>query len=130
MLIKPTKRLTHYALLFCFSPLSFSGSALAHDGGIGNEVMWSACDGRTVNDSCSFESHEHDIFRGTCQSMSGAAVCVRNQPIEYAATHTHSPEKNPSANNNPYRWAYGIAGLIILMSSGIAIRSITRIRST
>jgi hypothetical protein len=65
---------------------TLTSTAAAHEGGIGNEVMWRACDSKQVNDQCSFQNHAHDIFRGSCQTMVDNMVCVRNQPIEHAAT--------------------------------------------
>jgi hypothetical protein len=81
------------ALLICTAFFGTGGAAWAHEGGLGNEVMWRACDGRQIDDACSFESVDHDVFRGTCQSMSKALVCVRNEPIERAANPTRSHVK-------------------------------------
>lgn len=72
--------------------LGLCHSAQAHEGGLGNEVMWKACNAHRVNDRCAFENPHHDVYRGTCQSISRALVCVRNQPIDYANGSDHAPD--------------------------------------
>lgn len=79
-----------------FGPLHTAG---AHEGGHGNEIMWSACDNRKINEHCSFENLDHGVYRGTCQSIAHAMVCVRNQPIDYASTATLTPEYGHHLSN-------------------------------
>ena len=57
-----------------------AGSSKAHDSNFSQEP-WAVCEAMEVNDSCAFTNSSEDIYRGTCQSMSGALICVRNQPI-------------------------------------------------
>jgi hypothetical protein len=86
----PLTRAAHRALFAGFLFVGLSHSAQAHDGGLGNEIMWTACEARKINDRCAFENLHQDVYRGTCQSMSNALVCVRNQPIEYAVGAAHA----------------------------------------
>jgi len=54
--------------------------ARAH-GGHFSEAPWHACDGLTQGSLCTYED-ETTRSRGTCQSISGALLCVRNRPVE------------------------------------------------
>ena len=110
------------ALLVCVALLSATGAAWAHEGGLGNQVMWTACEGRSVDDLCSFQSLDHDVFRGSCQAMSNAMVCVRNQPIERAAgsSHVHAPEPGPGASGGVGRGLTWTLGAFALFAGALA----------
>ena len=58
-------------------------SALAHDGSVHAEP-WEVCAEATLGDDCTWSNAQHDIYRGTCRSMSDRLLCVRNQPIQRA----------------------------------------------
>lgn len=124
-------------LLLGLSTLSATGPAHAHEGGLGNAVMWHACDGRQIDQPCVFQSLEHDVFRGSCQSMSNALVCVRNQPIEWAANGAHhhahdpAPSATPGVTTDGWPWlssalAWLVGGLGIGLSLGLARAKIKR----
>jgi len=104
-----------------------SGSAWAHDGSLGNEIMWQACDSRQIDDPCAFRNDVQDIYRGTCQQMADNLVCVRNQPIEYAATQTHSHDAAVTAPlakvNNRSRWI--LAGSALLLGGALLVFELT-----
>lgn len=110
------------ALLACFLLLGTPGAARAHQGGLGTEAMWNACDARKVDEHCAFESVDHDVYRGTCQAMSNALVCVRNQPIEFAPSslHTHGPEPVPGTGRNAGRWWAWVAGSFVSLAAALA----------
>lgn len=57
-----------------------SSNSYSHDGNL-NEEPWNACGDRKIADYCSFTNSHEDLYFGTCQSMSGALICVRNKPI-------------------------------------------------
>lgn len=106
-----------------------AGSAKAHDGSLGNEVMWEACDTRQIDEPCTFLNDVHDTYRGTCQQMADDLVCVRNQPIEYASTQIHEHEAAaatpvPKAGNPSVLMSVGIALLLagVLLLFGLAIK--------
>lgn len=116
------------ALLVGVVLLSATGTARAHEGGLGNQLMWSVCDVRKVDDHCSFESADHDVFRGSCQSMSNALVCVRNQPIERAvgSPHIDVSEQGRGATRSLGRgWAW-MAGSSALLVGGLAYFTLRR----
>ncbi len=99
--------------------LGLPSPASAHDSGDGNAFMWRACDGRQLDDTCAFQNAEHDLYRGTCQSMSNALVCVRNQPIERAALQL--PNSMASSNAQSPRWWQWLAMAGVLAISGAAM---------
>ena len=68
-------------LMLCF-PL-VAASALAHEGHL-TRIAWDACGGSEVGASCEWEDGAGAVYRGSCRSMSGGVVCVRNRPIERA----------------------------------------------
>lgn len=83
------------ALVLALWSIFAAGAAKAHDSNFSQEP-WSVCEAREINDSCAFTNSNEDLYRGTCQSMSGALICVRNQPIlrqqsnnELAHSHAH-----------------------------------------
>ena len=58
-----------------------SASAAAHEGHT-DDVAWRACDQHGLGDACAYTDHARATYRGTCRSMSGELLCVRNRPIE------------------------------------------------
>ncbi|QCB45975.1 hypothetical protein [Hydrogenophaga sp. PAMC20947] len=117
-------RAAHNALLMGGLLLGQFPTAQAHEGSHGNEIMWKACDAQKTNDPCSFENLNHDVYRGTCQSISKAMVCVRNQPIDYAVGAPHTPEyifdpgtpavaRDAGHPGNRWPWMLGYAILIV-----------------
>lgn len=58
-----------------------SSLAFAHEGHFTN-VAWAACAQESLGDACSFEDGAQNLYRGSCRSMSGALVCVRNRPLQ------------------------------------------------
>ena len=54
--------------------------ASAH-AGHGPSAPWDLCAEAALGDRCAWENAEGDLYRGSCRSMSGALVCVRDQPI-------------------------------------------------
>ena len=122
--MSPRTKRRMQAQLFAFGLLMSSvGPALAHPGGHGNEAMWQACAGKTRNDVCSFESVDHDVFRGSCQAMSNALACVRNQPIERSSSQaiTKTPEQVPGPTPRTGRWVEGMAGSMVLIVLGLGL---------
>ena len=115
------------ALLVGLFLLTATHTAQAHEGGFGNEVMWQACEAKKINDPCAFENLDHDAYRGTCQSMSNALVCVRNQPIEYAPGSPHALEqaqKNQSALSNVANgWPWAVGSLVLLMGGLVVFKT-------
>lgn len=61
--------------------LTLSHSVWPHTADV-NQVAWQACESKPVSQQCEFKNADHDVYRGTCQLMSDAMMCVRNQPIE------------------------------------------------
>ena len=108
-----------------------TSSAAAHEGAHGNEEMWRVCEGKQLNNSCSFQNRSCDISRGSCQSMADHLVCVRNQPIERAASvgFVDKPEKvvTQKQKNNRYIW---IIGALAFLAGGVllVIRSKYKVR--
>lgn len=100
----------------------FSGPAAAHEGGHGMQAMWEVCEGKRINDSCSFQNRKYDISRGSCQSMAGHLACVRNQPIEHASINDHVgvPDRQlqPIGGNNLPIW---VMGALIILVGGLAL---------
>lgn len=86
----------------------------AHDSHT-DDAMFRACDGKQLGTECSFENAHHDVFRGSCRSMSDTLVCVRNRPIEPAAIA-------PTTSNKPYIWALWLIAVTSLMASVVAYR--------
>lgn len=76
--------MSRFALL-CVAALAFSSAATAHDGH-GSTLPWEACAEAELGAACSFESGAHMLHVGTCRSMSGALMCVRNQPLRPAGS--------------------------------------------
>ncbi|MBK6488463.1 MAG: hypothetical protein IPF98_16790 [Gemmatimonadetes bacterium] len=99
-----------------------SSPALAHEGALGNEVMWKVCENRKRNDVCAFRNADHDTSRGSCQSVAEHLVCVRNQPIERAAadshTHAHDETVPSSTDESGYGWVLGVFSLVV---GGVAV---------
>ncbi len=122
------RRAEQLALLAGLLLGSVGGSAAAHEGGLGNEAMWNACEARAVDDGCSFRNHDLDLFRGTCQSMANALVCVRNQPIERAVapSHTHQAGRQSAAVRLTTREWFGIGSCVVLLAGGLALFDIGR----
>ena len=118
-------------LLVGLAVLSVASTAQAHQGGLGNAVMWQACEGRKVDESCVFQSLDHDVFRGSCQAMASALMCVRNQPIERAANGSHShaapgadgsaPDSTPMAARRPPWRVGGLALLACALVFGLIV---------
>lgn len=107
-------------LLICLVFFWVSNTAHAHEGSLGNEVMWQACDNHKINADCWFQSIDHDIFRGTCQSMSNALVCVRNQPIQRATNWSDSHQHEPQSDSTKLvRWL--VAAFFVLLVGGLII---------
>jgi hypothetical protein len=61
--------------------LGLAPAALAHEGHLTN-VAWEACEGAALGAECVFEDGAQQLYRGSCRSMSGALMCVRNKPLE------------------------------------------------
>lgn len=89
--------------------------------------MWQACEAKKTNDPCSFENLDHDVYRGTCQSMSNALVCVRNQPIEYAPGSPHALEqaqKNQSAPSSVADgWLWAVGSVVLLVGGWVVLKT-------
>ena len=91
----------------------------AHQGHSSN-AAWAACEGVELGETCSFEDPAHAVYRGTCRRISGALVCVRNQPIEH-------PSADTPAEPRPLVWA-GMGFLAIV--GGVMLRRRTTTRAT
>ena len=72
----------------------------AHDSNFSQEP-WSVCEAREINDSCAFTNSKEDLYRGTCQSMSGALICVRNQPIVRRQSHNELEHSHAELEQHP-----------------------------
>ena len=59
--------------------------AAAHQGHT-STLAWDACGTHTLGEVCEFETETHELHIGTCRSMSGDLICVRNRPIVAART--------------------------------------------
>jgi hypothetical protein len=55
-------------------------AAAAHEGHF-TTLPWDVCASSSLGQTCEFEEGGA-ISRGSCRSMSGALVCVRNKPLE------------------------------------------------
>ena len=126
----PDRKAAAGALPAVLLVLGLCHTAQAHEGGLGNEVMWKACEAHELNDRCAFENPHHDVYRGTCQSMSSALVCVRNQPIDYAAGSAHaSTTATPVHNSGPgepaertgHRWPWILGYGVVLLGVSIVL---------
>lgn len=84
--------------------LTLVGAPAAAHAGHGPAAPWDLCAESDLGDACAWESAERDLYRGTCRSMSGALVCVRNQPIIQGAARQRA------------RWvsAAGLAGAALM----------------
>lgn len=104
-----------------------STPVFAHEGAIGNEVMWRACEDRSLNDRCAFRNADHDTYRGSCQSMAGHLVCVRNQPVERAgaadAGHAHVASQQAGIAASEYDWLLGLLAMASIALGGGALAS-------
>ena len=56
------------------------GIAQAHDAH-GTGRAWEACAQNALGDRCAWRDATEDLYQGTCRSMGGALVCVRDRPI-------------------------------------------------
>lgn len=80
-----TPMLTRITTAWVFAAATLGGAARADaHGGHHNPVAWRACDAHPLGAQCSFLDGAHARHRGTCRSISGALLCVRNRPIEPA----------------------------------------------
>ncbi|RBW46340.1 hypothetical protein DS885_08720 [Psychromonas sp. B3M02] len=61
--------------------LFVSNAALAHSGPL-NKLALQACTEKARSQACQYEGVHNDLYIGTCQYMSTALMCVRNQPIQ------------------------------------------------
>ena len=61
--------------------LFVSNAALAHSGPL-NKLALQACTEKARSQACQYEGVHNDLYIGTCQYMSSALMCVRNQPIQ------------------------------------------------
>lgn len=78
-----------WCLVFGLVATAFTPSLSAHSAGTA-KVAWDVCYAKDVSQACEFENAAGDIYRGTCQTMSGSLMCVRNQPIEKASANEGS----------------------------------------
>ncbi|WP_372883165.1 hypothetical protein [Psychromonas sp.] len=72
---------TFFIFLATFALLLTTGFAHAHSGPL-NAIAVKACDAKAISEACQFEGGHGDLYIGTCQYMSTALMCVRNQPIQ------------------------------------------------
>ena len=87
--------------------LSLPGLAPAHQGH-GDPAPWAACEGVQTGEACSFRPASGDLHRGTCQTIGGHPVCVRNKPII------------PAGSDGTPLWvltAVGVLGGLMLLAS-------------
>lgn len=60
---------------------SFSTPTWAHGQHV-NTQPWVVCAEAKHDDTCQYVVASNQLYKGTCQAMSDALMCVRNQPIE------------------------------------------------
>jgi len=70
--------------------LATSGEVFAHQGHA-HPAPWDACHEQVLDDACQWSDAKGAKYIGTCRSMQGALVCVRNQPIEQPSTSSVIP---------------------------------------
>jgi hypothetical protein len=76
--------------------LLIASYAQAHSGHL-NEKAVSVCHDKARSDDCQFEGGHQDLYIGSCQYMSDALMCVRNQPIQKLPAKKN--ESDPVAMN-------------------------------
>ncbi|MEG3753246.1 hypothetical protein [Psychromonas arctica] len=74
------------AILFGVSNVAF-----AHSGPL-NKLALAACTEKARSQACQYEGVHDDLYIGTCQYMSTALMCVRNQPIQKVVNETNDSE--------------------------------------
>ncbi|WP_413693643.1 hypothetical protein [Psychromonas sp. KJ10-2] len=77
------KKLKQQLCLLALGVISLfvSNAALAHSGPL-NKLALQACTEKARSQACQYEGVHNDLYIGTCQYMSTALMCVRNQPIQ------------------------------------------------
>jgi len=73
--------------------------ANAHDGSL-FKAPWEACADKELAENCSFTNANNDLYKGSCQLMSDALMCVRNQPIEKNATEANNDAHGSDHHHN------------------------------
>ncbi len=96
MHVSPFMRIFRWPLI-SLAMLALSTSAVfAH--GIHNKAPWAACEAQERGASCAYTDGHDDLYRGSCQLISNALLCVRNQPIVRQEGHaSHPAEPSPAA---------------------------------
>ncbi|ABG41414.1 hypothetical protein Patl_2906 [Paraglaciecola sp. T6c] len=75
-------------------PLLASSNATAHAGQLNIKAL-DACELKERSQACDYRGTHNDLYIGTCQYMSDALSCVRNQPIQ----RTETPVKKDTQFN-------------------------------
>lgn len=84
--------------LLVFALCLAAGRAEAHEGAHTAE-SWLACAEAARTDRCEYDDGV-SLYRGTCQQMNAALLCVRNQPLQPVdqgalsfREHLHGPDR-------------------------------------
>lgn len=79
------KKLTTTSVISLLASVTFSASfstpTWAHGQHV-NTQPWVVCAEAKRDDTCQYVVASNQLYKGTCQAMSDALMCVRNQPIE------------------------------------------------
>lgn len=52
----------------------------AHDGHHTSHA-WKSCETKTLDEKCAYVMKSDQLYKGSCQQMAQALMCVRNEPI-------------------------------------------------
>lgn len=85
------------------------------------DLAWRACDHRALSDTCSFDNG-HAVHRGTCRSIGGGLICVRNQPLRPSGSAPTAPARTSLLA------AVGLGGVALLAGAAAVRRSLRRAR--
>lgn len=96
-------------------------SAVAHQGHT-STLAWDACTTHTLGEVCEFETDHQEIHIGTCRSMSGELLCVRNRPIVRA-------EPRPAPSSTSSSMVLGSLGALCLLGALISPALVGRPRT-
>jgi len=91
------------------------GLAHGHQGHT-RTLAWDACDHSEVGETCTYDVSDQERHIGTCRSMSGDLLCVRNRPVV-------DPTR---ASSTDLLWIPLVAGVLLLPLGAIRLRAFLR----
>lgn len=78
-----------HLVLVNIASLAILTSVYAHQDSTSG-LAWEACEDKAKSTACKYRGAHNELYKGSCQIMSGHLMCVRNQPIEVPKTPAQS----------------------------------------